>query len=83
MTYRKLSNIAINNYSKDPYNLHSYYVENFIPIVSSAKSNVNRTENKFSINSPSIVASEDRQSQQLQQMIQRQQQQQEIEDPND
>ena len=80
MTYRKLSNININNYSKDPYNLHSYYVENFIPIVSSAKTNVVKTENKFNINSPAIIASEVHQSQQLQQMM-HQQQHQEIEDP--
>ena len=84
MTYRKLSTMNTNNdYSKDPYNLYSYFVENFIPINPTAKSNMSITQNRFN-SEPNRIEQEHIQSQQINQMIhhQQEQHQQEIEDPN-
>ena len=81
MTYRKLSNINKNQYSKDPYNLYSYVMENFIPINASARSNAPATLNRFNVD-PNRIEQEHIQSQQINQMLRyQQQQQQDIEEP--
>ena len=87
MTYKKLSTMNDNDYNTDPYNLRSYFVENFIPLQNDTKSKVYNTinnpakiQNRFNIDANAI--NEDHiQSQQIHQI--QNQMQHEIEDPSD
>ena len=91
MTYKKLSTMNENDYNTDPYNLRSYFVENFIPLNNSEKSKVSNTinnppkiKNRFNIDE-NAINDEHIQSQQIYQMQHQMQHQmqQEIEDPSD